>query len=91
MIRIRSAIPLTGFRLRVAFSDGTERVVDVERYLRGPVFEPVRRDRAVFEAVTVDSELGTVVWPNGADIDPDVLYGRFQPAWADDQAAEGAA
>jgi predicted RNase H-like HicB family nuclease len=33
--------------------------------------------------VTVDPELGTVVWPDGADIDPDVLYGRFEPEWAE--------
>jgi hypothetical protein len=80
MIRVRSAAPLDGFRLRVVFTDGAEREVDVERFLRGPVFEPVRRDRGVFEAVTVDPDLGTVVWPNGADIDPDVLYGRYHPA-----------
>lgn len=91
MIRVESVAPLEGYRLRIGFTDGTERVVDVERYLRGPVFEPIKRDRLVFEAVTVDADLGTVVWPNGADIDPGVLYGRYQPAWAEDEAAEGAA
>ncbi|MEW5928135.1 MAG: DUF2442 domain-containing protein [Gemmatimonadota bacterium] len=80
MIRVRSAAPLDGLRLHVVFTDGAEHEVDVERFLRGPVFEPVRRDRGVFEAVTVDPNLGTAVWPNGADIDPDVLYGRFEPA-----------
>lgn len=32
------------------------------------------RDPAYFARVAVDSEAGTIVWPNGADIDPDVLY-----------------
>lgn len=91
MIRVESVAPLEGYQLRIGFTDGTERVIDVERYLRGPVFEPVRRDRRVFEAVSVDADLGTIVWPNGADIDPGVLYGRFRPAWAEDEAAEGAA
>ncbi|CAN5764011.1 DUF2442 domain-containing protein [soil metagenome] len=90
MIRVRSVVPLEGHRLRVTFSDGTERVMDVERFLRGPVFEPVKRDRALFEAVAVDEDLGTVVWPNGADIDPDVLYGRYEPAWWEEEQAEGA-
>jgi hypothetical protein len=75
--------PLEGFRLRVGFTDGTERVIDVERYLRGPIFTEIRRSRTMFEAVSVDQELGVVVWPNGADIDPDVLYGLHEPAWAD--------
>ena len=82
MIRVRTVEPLAGFNLRVGFTDGTVRVIDVERYLRGPVFEPIRRDRAVFEAVAVDEELGVIGWPNGADIDPDVLYGLHEPAWA---------
>lgn len=87
MVRVRTVRPLEGFQLLVGFTDGTERVIDVERYLRGPVFEPIRRDRAVFEAVAVDEELGTVVWPNGADIDPDVLYGLHEPAWATQRPA----
>jgi hypothetical protein len=37
------------------------------------MFEPLR-DVAYFARVTVDSELGTVVWPNGADLAPDVLH-----------------
>jgi hypothetical protein len=83
MVRVKSVVPLDGFELRVGFTDGTERVIDVERFLRGPVFDEIRRDRHVFEAVAVDRELGVVVWPNGADIDPDVLYGLHEPAWAE--------
>jgi hypothetical protein len=86
MIRVAHVEPLDGYRLRVRFASGEERDVDVERYLRGPVFEPIREDRALFEAVTVDEELGVVVWPNGADIDSAVLYGAREPAWAEEEA-----
>jgi hypothetical protein len=30
--------------------------------------------------VSVDEEMGTVAWPNGADLDPLVLHGDFEPA-----------
>lgn len=90
MIRVCSAIALERYQLMVSFSDGTKRVLDVEHYLRGPIFEAVRSDRTVFEAVSVDPDLGVVTWPNGADIDSDVLYGRFQPAWADDIGEDAA-
>ncbi|MGH7576932.1 MAG: DUF2442 domain-containing protein [Longimicrobiales bacterium] len=91
MIGVQSVEALEGYRLRVGFEDGTKRVVDVDRFLRGPIFEPIRRDRRLFEGVQVDPELKTVVWPNGADIDPDVLYGSFEPAWAEEKPSEGAA
>jgi len=42
----------------------------------GPVFEPLHEDPQLFRQVRVDEELGTVVWPNGADLDPDVLHGE---------------
>lgn len=85
MICVRSVKPLEGYRLRVGFTDGTESDIDVERFLRGPVFEAIRANRSVFEAVSVDPELRRIVWPNGADIDPDVLYGLFEPAWAEEE------
>jgi hypothetical protein len=43
------------------------------------VFEPLA-DPDFFARVRLDDELGTVVWPNGADLDPLVLHGDFEPA-----------
>ena len=83
LVRVKSVRPLQGYWLFVVFTNGLERAIDVERYLRGPVFDPVRSDRRVFEAVSVDEELGVVTWPNGADIDSDVLYGSNEPAWTE--------
>jgi hypothetical protein len=64
------------YRLHLRFEDGVEGVVDLAPHLsfRG-VFEPLR-DPEYFAQVRLDAGLGTVVWPNGADLDPDVLYGR---------------
>lgn len=70
--------PLGEYRLHLRFEDGVEGTVDLKPHLsfRG-IFAPLN-DRvyfAHFAQVRVDPELGTVVWPNGADLDPDVLYG----------------
>jgi hypothetical protein len=88
LIRVKAVDVLEGFRLRVTFSDGTTRDIDVEPYLHGPIFEPLRRDPHLFRAVYVDPELGTVVWPNGADIDPDVLYHNLTPAWMEAEVTQ---
>jgi len=61
-------------RLRLKFEDGTEGEVDVARLVRFEgIFAPLR-DVKLFAEVTVDRDLGTIRWPNGADLDPDVLY-----------------
>jgi hypothetical protein len=69
--------PLGEYRLYLRFEDGTEGIVDLAARLafRG-VFEPLR-DPACFALVRVDNELGTIAWPNGADLDPDVLYSQL--------------
>ena len=81
MVRIRSVIPLDDFNVKLGFTDGSERVVDLSPYLHGQVFKPLQEDRGLFRSVRVDDELGTIVWPNGADICPDVLYESLTPAW----------
>jgi hypothetical protein len=66
--------PLDGYRLFVRFEDGVEGEVDVAKMIRFEgVFAPLK-DREKFLEVRVNGEIGTICWPNGADLDPDVLY-----------------
>jgi hypothetical protein len=65
--------------VRLRFSDSTERIVDLAPFLWGPAFEGLAEDDDLFAEVEVDSETGTIAWPNGADLDPDVLHGDFEP------------
>jgi hypothetical protein len=66
--------PLDGYRLQLKFDDESVGSVDVSTRVRFEgVFEPLR-DPDFFRRVRVDRDLGTVVWPNGADLDPEVLY-----------------
>ena len=77
--RITNAAPLEGYRLRLTLTDGSVVERDVSKWMTGPVFEAIRRDPQSFRAVGV--EAGTVVWPNGADLCPDVLiWGGPPPA-----------
>jgi len=73
--RITAVQPVGPFRLHLRFTDGSEGTVDLAPQLRGRggVFRELQ-DPAFFARVSVDVEAGTVVWPNGVDLDPDVLY-----------------
>jgi len=84
-IGVCSVKPLQRFLALVTFDDGTQREVDFEPYLHGPVFEPIRNDPVAFCSITVTR--GVVTWPNGADVDPDVLYYGLKPAWMEQEAA----
>jgi hypothetical protein len=78
LARVSAVEPLEGFRLRLTFTDSLVREVDLSGDLWGPMAEPLQ-DPAYFCQVRVDPELGTVVWPNGYDLDPDVLHGDHEP------------
>jgi hypothetical protein len=75
-VDVTNVQPLQGRRLQVTFSDGITAVLEMDQVLkrgyRG-VFSPLMEE-AYFAKVRVDSELGTIVWPNGADVCPNVLY-----------------
>ena len=81
---VTRAEALDGRRLRVTFEDGAVHEVDLTgAFATGGVFAGIRDDRATFGSVTVNTEFGTVEWPGGIGLDPDVLRG-------DQGAASGA-
>jgi len=61
------------YTLAVTFGDGSRHVIDFRPVLRGALFGPLR-DLGVFNQVRLDSEVGTLTWPNGADFDPATLH-----------------
>lgn len=71
LVRISEATALEDFHLRLRLTDGSVIERDVSKLLRGPVFDSIRNDPSLFRQVR--AEAGTVVWPNGADLCPDVL------------------
>jgi hypothetical protein len=79
-LRITGVRVLAGRNVELTLTDGSRRTVDLDPYLSGPVFEQIARDDEAFEQIRVDSELGTIVWPNGADLCPDVLIHDREPA-----------
>lgn len=76
LVDIVEVRPLGGYRVHLRFADGVEGDLDLGELIRFEgVFTPLR-DPARFAEVRVHPELGTLVWPGGADLDPDVLYAK---------------
>ena len=81
IIFVTEVEPLDGHRIRATFSDGAIREIDLSELLAGGgVFTPIYEKRETFEQVRVNPETRTVEWPGEVDLDPEVLYGRFEPA-----------
>ena len=71
--RVTAFEVISGQTIRVEFEDGVSRVIDFGPVLEGELYGPLR-DPAVFTGVRLDPEVGTLVWPNGADFDPATLH-----------------
>ena len=74
---IVKARPLGGHRLYVRFEDGVAGEVDFAQRLRFTGVFAALQDPELFAQVRVQGELGTLVWPTGADVDPDRLYAEL--------------
>ncbi len=71
---VENVIPLPGYRLAVRFFDGTSGIVDMSAMIAGDeagIFAALR-DPSMFNSVAID--IGTVIWPNGADLAPDAMH-----------------
>jgi hypothetical protein len=72
--RVLEVEHLGEYRLRLTFSDRLVSELDFDGILQGGVFEPLA-DTDFFGRVSVDEVAGTIAWPNGVDLAPDVLHG----------------
>lgn len=81
IIYVTEVEPLEGHWIRARFTDGAVKDIDLGELLAaGGVFAPIYERRDVFEQVAVNRETGTIEWPDEVDLDPEVLYGRYEPA-----------
>jgi hypothetical protein len=81
IINITDVVPMDGLRIRVTFSDDAVKEIDLSDLMaQGGVFAPIRDRRELFEKVSINPETHTMEWPDEVDLDPEVLYGRFEPA-----------
>ena len=71
--RVQTFEIVSAYILRVRFDDDTEQVINFQLVLAGELYGPLR-DLSLFNQVRIDPEVHTLVWPNGADFDPDTLH-----------------
>jgi len=71
--RVESFEIISSYTLTIGFDDGTKQVINFEPVLSGELFGPLR-DLNLFNQVTIDPEVHTLVWPNGSDFEPATLH-----------------
>ncbi len=77
IVLVESFEKLGEYRIRMRFTNGQEREIDLAPYLHGPVFQPLLMNRELFETIHIEG--GTIAWNNGADVAPETLYEDSQP------------
>ena len=69
---------LKDYTVELVFDDLKKGIIDLRKYLGRGIFKELL-DKKKFRRMKVDAELGTICWPNGADIAPDTLYLESHP------------
>ncbi len=71
--KVSSLKIIAPYTLEIKFNDCTSKEINFEKVLKGEMYSPLN-DLELFNKVTIDAEVNTIVWPNGADFDPAVLH-----------------
>ncbi|MBO3084118.1 DUF2442 domain-containing protein [Cellulomonas sp. zg-ZUI188] len=74
----RRSAPAAGRKLWLQYTDRTAGEVDLIPMLQRQLLAAVRDDNGLFAQVVVD-ESGTLAWPDGADLAPEVLHKLAAP------------
>ena len=72
-LSVKKVKPLTDYKLELTFENKEVKIFDVKPYLNTGLFRTLK-DENFFRMVRVSYD--TVEWPNGIDLDPEVLYGE---------------
>ncbi len=70
---VKAVRPLPDYKLLLTFENDEKRYFDMSTYLNTGIFSELR-DLSIFNAVSV--KFDSIEWPNGADIDPEILYSQ---------------
>ena len=78
------------YTVRVTFDDASEQIIDFQPVIVGEIYGPLR-EIGFFNQVHIDPEIHTLVWPNGADFDPETLHDwpKYAKAFAEKARAWG--
>ncbi len=81
--QVRGVEVVGPYTLRVQFTDNVEQVINLKPVLAGELYGPLLAPQ-LFSQVSIDPEVKTIVWPNGADFDPATLHDwpTYQEAFA---------
>ena len=83
LVVVRRVRYVRDYVVEFIFTDRSCREIDLEPFLRGPLFEPLR-DLEAFRRFKVT--FGSIAWPNGADIAPETLYYNLGPVPPEEEA-----
>ena len=73
---VTNAKALDDYQLELTFETNEVKIFDMKPYLELGVFKALK-DEPFFQKVRVS--FGSVAWPNGIDLDPEVLYEDGKP------------
>ena len=70
-LSVNNVKALNDYKLELTFENNETKIFDVKPYLDTGLFKKLK-DENVFKMVKVSFD--TIEWPNGIDLDPEVLY-----------------
>ena len=73
IFKVTSCIIIAPYTLELIFNDGVIKKINFEKILFGEMYSSLK-DQNLFNRVSIDPEVFTIVWPNGADFDPAILH-----------------
>lgn len=73
LIYVKDAEYVDDYKIKIRFTNGETKTVDLEEHMTGEIFEPLK-NKSYFKTFTVNKDTETIEWDNGADLAPIFLY-----------------